>query len=131
MYELFVKVALLQNEHLPLYKKEYNGTLPLVTNLKLPYFVTIYVFDQADYTPPHLEWFQILRGSEEAGQTKKIKKISKNKKAKRGHWGDVDKNNQYEVAKIKRKLKTDPSCRSFFRLNCIKLRSQKGFNSSC
>ena len=29
IYELFVKVAWLQNEHLPLYKKDYNGTVEM------------------------------------------------------------------------------------------------------
>jgi hypothetical protein len=30
---------------------------------------------QADYSPPHLEWFQILRGCEEAGENDDVRMI--------------------------------------------------------
>ena len=37
MYELFVNVTWLQNEHSPLYKTEYNGTLVDVGQEKFKY----------------------------------------------------------------------------------------------
>ena len=47
MCELFVKVAWLYNEHLPLYKKEYNGTLTLFL-LNFSYFdLQLYFIDKS------------------------------------------------------------------------------------